>query len=131
MAERQQKISGDLDYATKSRKDAEDLAAKRRTALQHSQADAVKIVNQAKTNGTKQRQYLVHAANTTVATLKLNAQATLHQARKDALASAKKHVADLSLALAQLHIGKELNADDQKDYIDDYIKRLGHANGSH
>ena len=44
MAERQQKISGDLDYAEKSRKDAEALAAKRREALQHAQADAVKML---------------------------------------------------------------------------------------
>ena len=47
MADRQQKISGDLDYAEKSRKDADALAAKRQEELQHSQADAVKIVNQA------------------------------------------------------------------------------------
>ena len=112
-------------------KDAEALAAKRREALQHSQADAVKIVNQAKENGEKQRQSLVDAANTEVATLKKNAQADIDQARKDALASAKNDVADLSLAIAQKLIGKELNADDQKDLIDDYIKRLGDANGSH
>ncbi|QXG59827.1 F0F1 ATP synthase subunit B [Lacticaseibacillus casei] len=131
MADRQQKISGDLDYAEKSRKEAETLAAKRREELQHSQADAVKIVNQAKENGEKQRQSLVDAANTEVATLKKNAQADIDQARKDALASAKNYVADLSLTIAQKLIGKELNAADQKDLIDDYIKRLGDANGSH
>ncbi|TOK94213.1 F0F1 ATP synthase subunit B, partial [Vibrio parahaemolyticus] len=76
----QQKISGDLDYAEKSRKDADALAAKRQEELQHSQADAVKIVNQAKENGEKQRQSLVDAANAEVTTMKKNAQTDIDQA---------------------------------------------------
>ena len=88
-------------------------------------------MNQAKENGEKLRQSLVDAANAEVTTMKKNAQTEIDQARKDALASAKNDVADLSLAIAQKLIGKELNADDQKDLIDDYIKRLGDANGSH
>lgn len=89
------------------------------------------MFNQAKENGVKQRQSCESAANTEVALLKKNAQADKSQARKDALASAKKVVADLSLAMSQKQLCKELNADDQKDCIDDYIKRLGVANGSH
>lgn len=131
MNTRQEKITGDLDYAEQSRQEATDLAAQRQKELQSSQADAVKIVNTAKENGEKQRQQLVSDAQTEVATLKKNAEQDIAQERQDALNGAKDDVAELSLAIAQKIISKELNADDQKQLIDSYIEGLGDGNGSH
>lgn len=113
LAERQQKISGDLDYAACSRMHAEALAACRRVPLQHSLPDAVCIVNLPMQNGACQRQSLVAAANTVLALLCKNALPDIALPRMHALASAKKAVADFALAIAQCQLGCELNADDQ------------------
>ncbi|WP_461215538.1 F0F1 ATP synthase subunit B [Lacticaseibacillus sp. GG6-2] len=131
MGERAGKINNDLDYAENARTEAQALAEKRKAELKNSQADAVKIVSQAKENGEKQRQQLVDAAHTEVATLKTNAQQDIEQQRADALNSAKDDVAELSLAIASKIIGKELDATDQQALIDSYIKGLGDANGTH
>ncbi len=88
-------------------------------------------MNTAKENGEKQRQELVQAAHNEVATLKANAQQDIAQERTDALNSAKNDVAEISLAIATKILGKELKAEDQQALIDDYIKGLGDANGSH
>ncbi|MCI1985390.1 MAG: F0F1 ATP synthase subunit B [Lactobacillus sp.] len=131
MDTRADKINNDLDYAENARTEAQALQEKRQAELKNSQADAVKIVSQAKENGEKQRQQLVDAAHTEVATLKANAQQDIAQQKQDALNSAKDDVAELSLAIAGKIIGKELNADDQQTLIDSYIKGLGDANGTH
>ncbi|WP_125702958.1 F0F1 ATP synthase subunit B [Lacticaseibacillus daqingensis] len=131
MAQRQEKIEGDLDYADNARQEAKELAEKRQAELKNSKADAVKIVTTAKENGEKQRQELVSAAKSEAETLKANAAKDIAQERQDALNDAKNDVADLSLAIAKKIIGKELDADTQKELIDSYIKDLGDANGSH
>ncbi|KRM72945.1 F0F1 ATP synthase subunit B [Lacticaseibacillus brantae] len=131
MTDRQDKITNDLDYADNAKKQAADLAAQRQAELQNSQAEAVQIVNTAKANGDKQRQALLDQAQQEVATLKQNAQTDIEQSKQDALNAAKNDVADLSVAIATKIIGKELNASDQQQLIDDYIKGLGDTNGAH
>jgi F-type H+-transporting ATPase subunit b len=125
MAKRQDKITSDLDYADQSRDEAEKLLAQRKSELQNTQADAVKIINTAKANGETQGKKIVADAHAEAADLKTKAEADIAQAKQDALNSARDQVADLSVAIASKIIGKELTAGDQQALIDDYIKGLG------
>ncbi|MFD1441465.1 MULTISPECIES: F0F1 ATP synthase subunit B [Lacticaseibacillus] len=131
MAERQDKIDSDLDYADNKRQEAQKMADQREAELKSSKEDAVNIVNTAKENGEKQRATLVEQAQSEVATLKANANKDIEQQRADALAAAKNDVADLSLAIAEKLIAKELDPSTQQNLIDQYINELGDANGSH
>ncbi|MFC6171250.1 F0F1 ATP synthase subunit B [Loigolactobacillus jiayinensis] len=130
MDERANKISGDLDYAEKSRNEATELAAKRQAELDKSQTEATGIVTTARQNGEKQRQTIMDQAQTDAATLKANAQKDIVQERADALKSAQNDVAALSIEIASKIIQKELNATDQKALIDSYIEGLGKQNGA-
>lgn len=125
MAKRQDKITGDLDYADKSRADAQKLLDKRQSELKNTQAEAVTIVNTAKANGEKQSKEIVAKAHDEATSLKAKAQDDIAQAKQDALNGARDQVADLSVTIASKIIGKELNADDQQALIDKYIKGLG------
>ncbi|MFD1393902.1 F0F1 ATP synthase subunit B [Lacticaseibacillus jixianensis] len=131
MADRQDKIDSDLDYADSKRQEAQKMADQREAELKSSKEDAVKIVTSAKENGEKQRATLVEQAQGEVATLKANAAKDIEQQRADALAAAKNDVADLSLAIAEKLIAKELDPNAQQHLIDQYINELGDANGSH
>lgn len=131
MAERQDKIDSDLDYADQTRQDAQKMAAQREAELKSSKEDAVKIVSQAKENGEAQRQQLVANAQAEVTKLKANADKDIAQQRQDALNAAQKDVASLSLAIAEKLIAKELDPAAQQTLIDQYISELGDANGSH
>ena len=125
MAKRQDKITGDLDYADKSRAEAQELLSKRQSELKNTQAEAVSIVNTAKANGEKQSKEIVAQAHAEATDLNAKAQDDIAQAKQDALNGARDQVADLSVTIASKIIGKELNADDQQALIDDYIKGLG------
>ncbi|KRN25103.1 F0F1 ATP synthase subunit B [Lacticaseibacillus camelliae] len=131
MADRQNKIDSDLDYADNKRQEAQKMADQREAELKSSKEDAVNIVNSAKENGEKQRATLVAQAQCEVATLKANANKDIAQQRADALAAAKNDVADLSLTIAEKLIAKELDPSTQQNLIDQYINELGDANGSH
>lgn len=125
MAERQDKISGDLDYADKSRSEAQALLEKRQSELKNTQSEAVSILNTAKENGEKQSKEIVAAAHEEASDIKTKAQQDIAQAKRDALNSARDQVADISLTIASKMIGKSLQAEDQQALIDDYIKGLG------
>lgn len=127
---RADKISGDLDYAEKSRDEATKLAAKRQAELNKSQSEATKIVTTARQNGEKQQQQIVSQAQADASSLKDKAQKDIVQERADALKGAQNDVAALSIEIASKIIQKELNTADQKALIDSYIEGLGKQNGA-
>lgn len=130
MKSRSDKIANDLDFAEKSRKDADELAQKRDAELKQSRAQASEIVTTARETGDKQRQEIIDNAQTEAQQLKENAQKDIDQQRKDALKGVQDQMADISVEIASKIIGKQLSADDQKDLIDSYIEGLGKSNGS-
>lgn len=124
MNKRANKIADDIDTAEKSRKDAEAMAAKRQAELQSSHQEAADIISNAKKSGETQRNQIMEDARNDATAVKQQAQRDAEQARRDALTGAQKDVADISVEIASKLIHKELNADDQKDLIDSYIKGL-------
>lgn len=124
MDDRAKKISDDLDGAATSRQQAEKMAAQRQSELKNSKSEALQIVNTAKENGEKRRQEILTAAQSDAAAVKVKAREDAEQARTEALNSARNDVAQISVDIAEKLVGKELNAADQKDLIDSYIKGL-------
>ncbi len=130
MDKRATKISNDIDFAEKARKEAEDLAAKRQTALENSRTEAAGIIDRAKQNGEQQKASIVDAANEEVKTMKANAKKDIQQEKQDALSSVKNDVAELSIKIASKIIQKELTPESQKELVDSYIEGLGKQNGN-
>lgn len=124
MEKRRQKISDDLDNAEKSRTEAAQMAQEREEALKNSKADAVEIIATAKTNGETQKNLILADANTAAKDIKQKADLAAEKAKQDALASAQTQVADLSVAIAEKLIQKELTTADQTNLIDSFIKGL-------
>ena len=130
MDKRATKISSDIDSAEKARKEAEDLAAKRQTALENSRTEAAGIIDRAKQNGEQQKASIVNAASEEVKTMKVNAKKDIQQEKQDALSSVKNDVAELSIEIASKIIQKELTPESQKELVDSYIEGLGKQNGN-
>ncbi|MEY8662227.1 F0F1 ATP synthase subunit B [Ligilactobacillus faecis] len=129
MEKRAEKIANDIDSAEDARKKAEELAAKRESALKDSHVEASKIIDRAKQNGEQQKANIVSAAQAEVDTLKQNAKKDIAQEREEALANVKNDVAALSVEIASKIIQKELDAKDQEALVDSYIEGLGKQNG--
>ena len=99
MEKRAKTVANDIDSAKKSREEAEQLAAKRQAQLEGSQAEAAKIVDQAKKSAKTQGDQIVATAQADAQNLKEQAQRDAKQAREDALRGAKDDVANLSIRL--------------------------------
>ena len=113
MEKRRQKVINDLDSAASDRKKAETLANEREAALKNSRQEATQILSDAKANAQKTGKEIVASANEEAA-----------KAKSDALDSARDQVADISVAIAEKVIAKNLSAKDQKDLVDQFIKGL-------
>ncbi|ANZ58372.1 ATP synthase F0 subunit B [Fructilactobacillus lindneri] len=125
MQNRADKIAKDIDTAEKSRNEAVELAKKREEALVHSQEEANEIINKAQQTGDKRRESIISEAQADVKNIKENAEKDIEQQKRDALASIKNDVADLSIEIASKIIKKNLDANNQKALIDSYIEGLG------
>ena len=124
MEKRRQKVINDLDSAEDNRKKAEILANEREAALKNSKQEATHIISEAKTNAQKTSSQIVADANNEAASIHEKAKADAAQAKVDALNEARAQVADISVAIAEKVITKNLSADDQKDLVDQFVKGL-------
>ncbi len=124
MEKRRQKVISDLDSAASNRKKAETLANQREAALKNSRQEATKILSDAKANAQKTGDKIVADANNNAAAIREKAEADAKQAKADALNDARDQVADISVAVAEKVIAKNLSAEDQKDLVDKFIKGL-------
>ena len=124
MEKRRQKVIDDLDSAASDRKKAEVLANEREAALKNSKQEATKILSDAKSNAQKESDKIVAEANDNAASIRKKADADAKQAKTDALNDARGQVADISVAIAEKVIAKNLSAEDQKDLVDQFIKGL-------
>ncbi|EFG55734.1 F0F1 ATP synthase subunit B [Lactobacillus amylolyticus] len=124
MEKRRQKVIEDLDSAESNRKKAEILANEREAALKNSRQEATQILSDAKTNAQKIGSQIVADANNDAASIREKAEADAKKAKADAINDARREVADISVAIAEKIIAKNLSAEDQKDLVDQFIKGL-------
>ncbi|AFR22357.1 F0F1 ATP synthase subunit B [Lactobacillus helveticus] len=121
---RRQKVINDLDSAASDRKKAEMLANEREAALKNSRQEATQILSDAKANAQKTGKEIVASAIEDAAAIRKKANEEAAKAKSDALDSARDQVADISVAIAEKVIAKNLSAEDQKDLVDQFIKGL-------
>ena len=124
MEKRRQKVINDLDSAASDRKKAETLANEREAALKNSRQEATQILSDAKTNAQNTGKEIVASANEDAAAIRKKANEEAAKAKSDALNAARDEVADISVAIAEKVIAKNLSAEDQKDLVDQFIKGL-------
>ena len=124
MEKRRQKVIDDLDSAEANRKKAETLANEREAALKNSRQEATQILSDAKENAQKTGKEIVANANDDAASIRKKAEADAKKAKAEALDAARGQVADISVAIAEKVIAKNLSAEDQKDLVDQFIKGL-------
>ncbi|WP_297816613.1 F0F1 ATP synthase subunit B [uncultured Lactobacillus sp.] len=124
MEKRRQKVINDLDQAESDRKKAELLANQRQAALKDSKQEATQILSTAKSNAEKTKNEIISQADSEAAAIRKQASKDAAQAKTDALNEARDQVADISVAIAEKVIAKNLTAADQKDLVDSFIKGL-------
>ncbi len=121
LTERQNQIRGELEAADKAKADAEVADVERREALEQARAQAREIVAQANTTAERTVAAAEDRANEAAARIMAAADAEVATARQAAVEEVTARVGEIVLAAAERVIGREIQAADHKDLIDEAI----------
>ncbi len=121
LTERQDQIRGELEAADKAKSDAEEADVERRAALEQARAQAREIVTQANTTAERTVSQAEERANEAAARIMASADAEVATARQAAVEEVTARVGEIVLAAAERVIGREIQAADHQDLIDEAI----------
>lgn len=124
---REEKIANDIDSAETARQNAENLENQRQLELNQAKNEAGQIIDNAKATGKSQEARIVTDAKEEAGRLKEKAHQDIAISQREALASVKGDVSDLTLLLAEKVLTKNLDKAAQSDLIDSYLDKLGEA----
>ena len=121
LTERQGQIRGELEAADKAKADAEEADAERRAALEQARALARDIVSQAQTTADQIVTTATAEGQAIHDRIVASAEAEVVVARQAAVEEVTARVGEIVLAAAERVVGREIQASDHQDLIDEAI----------
>ena len=123
--DRQDEIDGMYADANSAKQSAEAMQSEYEAKLNDAQATSERIVKDAVSRGQAREEEIIRQANAEASAIMDKAAADIAMEKKKAINDAKDEISDLALAIAGKVVGRELNADDQSQLVDDFINGLG------
>jgi F-type H+-transporting ATPase subunit b len=121
LTERQEQIRGELEAADQAKADAEEADAQRRAALEEARAHAREIVAQATLTAERTVTQAEGRAQEAADRIMQAADAEVAIARQAAVEEVTARVGEIVLAAAERVVGREIQAADHQDLIDEAI----------
>ena len=121
LTERQEQIRGELEAADRAKADAEEADAQRRAALEEARAHAREIVAQATLTAERTVTQAEGRAQEAADRIMQAADAEVAIARQAAVEDVSARVGEIVLAAAERVVGREIQAADHQDLIDEAI----------
>ena len=122
---RRAEIDKDYSDAAEAKKNAEAKDAELTTRLNNAKVEAEGIVKEAADSAKIRGDKIVEDARNTADGIIRQAQLDAELERKRVNETIKEQIVDVSTALAQKMLEREINADDHKALIDDFIDKIG------
>jgi F-type H+-transporting ATPase subunit b len=122
---RQDKIRGDLEGAEHARTEAEAELVQYRAQLADSRSEGAAIVEAARTDAERVRSEILARAEVEATELKQRAAEDIDLATQRARTDLQGQVKELTIALAEKVVERNLDADTQSALIDSYISSVG------
>ena len=127
IAERKAKADSQIADAEKLRTEAEAMKAEYEQNLQNARNEANQIVASAQKTAAARSEELLGEARAQAAALKQKAEADIAQERKKAVNEVKDEIGGIAMEIASKVVEREINEEDHKDLIDEFIKNVGEA----
>jgi F-type H+-transporting ATPase subunit b len=125
MTQREEHIASEINAAEASVSEAKKLLEEQRTLLKDARVEAQVLIENAKKQGDVQREEIIGIARSEAERIKESAKVEIEQQKEKAVAAIREQVASLSVLIASKVIEKNLNAADQDQLINEYIKEAG------
>ena len=123
MADRADKIRGDLDAADAAKAQALEAVADYEASRASARVEASRIIDDARAQAEATRKERIAAAEAEVAELRAAAAAEVSAAKAEALASMRSSVATIAVQAAEAVVQKPLDAGAQRPIVDEYLNR--------
>lgn len=127
MEKRENLIRSQMEEAEDSRKKANELKAEYQAQLEGAKDEAAAILKDAKARGEKEYEVLLANAGRDAQKLINDAQESARIEREKAVQGAKGEIAALAIAAASKVAEKNIKAEDNKKFIDDFLSEAGEA----
>ena len=125
LAAREQEVRDLYTHAETDRREAEAMKRDYTASIANAKQEAAEIVSSAQKRADKRAEDIVEQANHEAAAAKQRAEESIEQERKKAMNQMKDEIADLSMMIASKVVEREVNPDDHKRLIDDFIDKVG------
>lgn len=127
---RSAEIENQYDAAAKAKQSAEEKETELTSRLANAKQEAEGIVKEAADIAAARGDKIVDDARTTADGIIRQAQQEAELERKRAEATIKAQIIDVSTALTEKMLEREINADDHKVLIDEFIDKIGEDDDS-
>jgi len=127
---REQRIRNDIAEAEAARAKAEQTLAEYNRQLASAEERVREMLAKAQADGERLASTIREKATQEAETIKSRALSEIEEARKSAIAQVHSEAAEISTAIAEKIIRRNLNADDQRDLVRASLEQLesGHRN---
>ena len=122
---RQKELDAEFRKAEKTQAEADAIKAEWEGKMATAEAEADKIISDAVERADSRNEVMLYEAREKADQIIRKAKADIERERKDARETIKKEIVDVSQALSEQIIGREINMDDHRDLIDRAIDRIG------
>ena len=124
---RQSEVDAIYTEATEAQKNANEMQAEYKTHLANAKQEASDIIATAKNSADTKSYNIIKEATQEAAFMKSKAEADIEQEKKKALNEIKDEISDMAVSIATKIVEREVNENDHKTLIDDFINNVGDA----
>jgi F-type H+-transporting ATPase subunit b len=125
LADREEKIRGDLEHAESVRTEADNELKGYQAQLADARNEAGRIIEEARVSAEQVRKDLIARAEADAAEIRARASDDIKAASERAMADVQAKVSDLSIELAERIVQHSLDRDTQIQLIENYINEVG------
>ena len=122
---REKEVQSIYDTAEATKNEAVKLKKEYEQNIKGAKDKAIEIINDAKENAIKRSGTIIEEASEEARNLKVKAQNAINLERKQVRDELHREIADIATLTASKILEKEINVDDHKKLIDDFISQVG------
>ena len=128
MDARANKIREDLDAADTTTANADAELREYQASLQSAKAEAVRIIEDARSRADDERKQVIASAESDAAAVRAQAAGEVADAKERAKADLQQSVAGIAIDAAEAVVQKQLDRDAASRAVEEYVSRVGSQN---
>jgi len=130
MADRAKRVQDSIDLAEREKADSKELLAQYQSKLKNADAEADKIIRDARTHAEQEAQQIIADGKASVEAMTAAARRQIESEQKAAFARFKIEAAALVMAASARLVQRELSGDDKTRYVNLMLDELAAQKGN-